>query len=64
MSAAKRKRKPKIAASPYPKPLHPIDPYPSMRVRLHLLRRGTTPTDFGLDAIFAPRPREQAQEQR
>lgn len=36
-----------------PKPLHPASPLPTMRILLHLLRRNTYATDFGLDAIFA-----------
>lgn len=38
-----------------PAALHPINPLPSLRIRLHLLRRNTAATDFGLHAIFAPR---------
>lgn len=34
---------------------HPISPLPSMLIRLHLLKKGTSATDHGLDAIFAPR---------
>jgi len=32
---------------------HPVSPLPTMRIRLHTLRRGTYATDHGLNAIFA-----------
>ena len=35
--------------------LHPINPLPSLQIRVRLLTRGTAATDFGLNAIFAPK---------